>query len=306
MISVAMATYNGEQFLAQQLASLASQILLPGELVIRDDASTDGTVEAARAFASTAPFPVRIAVNPVNLGSTATFERAIADCHGNAIALCDQDDIWKPQKLARIQDALAGGCGFVFSDGEIVDTKGIASGSRLWQSLGFTPREQRRFRANPFVSLLQRNRITGATMAFRASLRDRLLPIPTEWVHDAWIALILAATEPCDMIEEPLVQYRQHEGQQIGAARRTVADELRAANRVNEETFRKLHDQFAQVGERLGHVPPALREKLSHLERRHRLRQGWRTPRVLRELATGRYFRYSRGWASVAQDLFLA
>ena len=98
-ISVALCTYNGARFLEEQLASLLAQNRRPDELVVCDDRSTDSTVQMLESFSRSAPFPVRIQVNPVNLGSTVNFDRAMRLCAGSLIAFCDQDDIWLPHKL---------------------------------------------------------------------------------------------------------------------------------------------------------------------------------------------------------------
>src|SRR4051812_29809463 len=98
-VSVAMATYNGAEFIRDQLRSLALQKRLPDELVVSDDGSTDDTVDILEAFAETAPFPVRISVNRENLGFTRNFERAILGCGGDIIYICDQDDVWFPNKI---------------------------------------------------------------------------------------------------------------------------------------------------------------------------------------------------------------
>lgn len=99
-ISVAMATYNGERFLQEQLDSLAAQTHLPCELVVGDDGSTDGTLGILERFAETAPFPVRIWRNPVNLGFGGNFLLTASRCVGEWIAFCDQDDVWLPEKLS--------------------------------------------------------------------------------------------------------------------------------------------------------------------------------------------------------------
>ncbi len=100
-ISVAICTYNGEKYLSEQLASIAAQTRLPDEMVVCDDCSSDATPDLVEEFARSAPFPVRFFRNPINLRSTKNFEHAIALCDGDFIALCDQDDIWLPEKLAR-------------------------------------------------------------------------------------------------------------------------------------------------------------------------------------------------------------
>jgi len=104
-ISIAMATYNGERFIRQQLDSFVRQTLLPSELIICDDGSTDSTVSIINNFVVLAPFPVVIVHNSVQLGYTANFLQAAQKCQGDLIAFSDQDDEWLPHKLARILQA---------------------------------------------------------------------------------------------------------------------------------------------------------------------------------------------------------
>lgn len=104
-ISIAMATYNGERFIRHQLDSFVRQTLLPLELVICDDGSTDSTLSIINNFARSAPFPVVIVHNSRRLGYTANFLQAARMCQGELIAFSDQDDEWLPQKLARVFQA---------------------------------------------------------------------------------------------------------------------------------------------------------------------------------------------------------
>src|ERR1022692_1712085 len=90
-ISLAMAVYNGERFIGEQLESLARQERLPDELVISDDGSSDRTVEIVRDFAARVPFPVRLLIHDQNVGCTKNYERAIRECSGEVIFLCDCD-----------------------------------------------------------------------------------------------------------------------------------------------------------------------------------------------------------------------
>jgi len=95
-----MATYNGAGFIKEQLDSFARQTLLPSELVVCDDGSTDGTREILRQFAAEAPFQVRIYRNPERLGYRDNFLHALELCKGDLVAFSDQDDVWLPEKLA--------------------------------------------------------------------------------------------------------------------------------------------------------------------------------------------------------------
>src|SRR6516165_6563427 len=102
-----MATYNGAHFIRAQLESIAQQTLLPSELVVRDDASSDHTLNIVEQFASHAPFPIRIYRNAVRLGYPDNFMQAAALTTGKWIAFCDQDDIWLSQKLERVAGTIA-------------------------------------------------------------------------------------------------------------------------------------------------------------------------------------------------------
>src|SRR4051794_20922903 len=98
-VSVAMATFNGAKHIRDQLASLTQQTLIPAELVITDDRSTDETVSIVNDFARTAPFPVIIHSNSTRLGFRANFLKASALTSSALVAFCDQDDKWYPTKL---------------------------------------------------------------------------------------------------------------------------------------------------------------------------------------------------------------
>jgi hypothetical protein len=163
--------------------------------------------------------------------------------------------------------------------------------------------------------LLEQNVVTGATMAFSASLRDLVLPIPTGWVHDGWIALLVSAVAGCVPLDEPLVRYRQHPGQQIGGLKRTLSQQIEVARTMDADFFARLAGDYAAARDRLAasraHRPAdavlsKLDGKVAHCLRRVRIRsRGRHLPLVVPELVSGRYRRYSRGWKSFASDLFL-
>ena len=156
-ISVAMCTYNGGKFLAEQLSSIREQTKLPHELVICDDGSTDATPRIVHAFALDAPFPVRFFRNQATLGSTRNFEKAINLCEGQAIALSDQDDIWQPNKLERLASVLDSEpqVGGVCSNAFLIDETSERFPDSLWERRNFTPRMQAAFQRNSARQLLQ-------------------------------------------------------------------------------------------------------------------------------------------------------
>jgi glycosyltransferase involved in cell wall biosynthesis len=104
--SIALATFNGEAYIGEQLDSLARQILLPDELVVCDDGSVDNTVAIVQEFRNAAPFLVKIHQNPKRLGFADNFLQAATKCSGDWVAFCDQDDIWFPEKLLSVSEAI--------------------------------------------------------------------------------------------------------------------------------------------------------------------------------------------------------
>jgi len=326
-ISVAMCTFNGERYLPEQLESLSSQTRHPDELVICDDRSTDQTFEIAKEFAASAPFPLHLYQNESNLGSTLNFEQAIARCNGDVIALCDQDDIWLPQKLATLEATFVEHpeAGLVFSDAEVVTEDLRPAGYSLWEKLGLKRGELQSIASGRgFQSLLQGATVTGASMAFRSDFRRLVLPIPLELpiIHDAWITLLIAAVATVLPIDERLIRYRQHGSQQVGALERkginparvlTPASAKQALERENpysqalavglaaHERLTEKAEEFDSTG-----VISALKSQIAHLEVRSRLprERVSRAKRVLAELFAGRYHRYGNGARSAVKDLF--
>lgn len=323
-----MCTYNGARYLREQLDSIAAQTRPPDELVVCDDRSTDRTTDIVRDFASSATFPVRLFVNTENLGSTKNFERAVSLCEGDAIALADQDDVWHPSKLRRLEDALTQSprAGLVFTDAEVVDERLAPLGFTLWQRINFSEEEKSRIsRGEGFDVLLEHNVVTGATMAFRSEFRPLVLPIPTEGrlIHDGWIALLVAAVAELVFVSEPLIKYRQHEAQQLGAVkaghfehkRATFAELIEAAQQTRGGDYLRELNWLEPFCARLAEQGGAYRSRkavirlngrLAHLRARASLPQSRlaRVPIALKELFTMRYHQHSRGVLSFAKDLF--
>jgi glycosyltransferase involved in cell wall biosynthesis len=315
-ISVALCTYNGERFLRQQLESITQQTQTPDELVVCDDGSTDSTPAIIQQFATDASFPVKLNPNPTRLGVTKNFERAIGLCSGDMIVLADQDDVWQPEKLARLHRTLntIPQVGAAFSNANLIDGAGQPLGTTLWRSIRFTPREQRAVNSGDALPVLLKHRVvTGAALAFRADLRDRILPIPEIWVHDAWIAFIAALFTDLCAIPDPLILYRQHERNVIGAAA-TMGAQIEESLGRGRDSYVRNAQQYTELKARIegwqdipdqAHVLHLLDEKIAHIRARAYLphsRVGRIAP-ILRELARGNYQRYSMGWQSAAKDL---
>jgi glycosyltransferase involved in cell wall biosynthesis len=217
-----MCTYCGAKYIAQQLESILRQTLQPDELVICDDASTDETIEIIDRFAVRAPFNVRVFRNTQNVGLVSNFEQAIAGCSKDIIFLSDQDDVWHPAKIeltVSVLNSVPEAAG-AFSNSDVVNADLSPLNYSLWDACGFTANEQSVFAVDAFASLLEGNKVQGSSLAFRAAYRTLLLPIPSAWRYDAWIAVVLAASAKLIPIDRKLMQYRQHGDNAIGAALR--------------------------------------------------------------------------------------
>ncbi|MEP6569270.1 MAG: glycosyltransferase family 2 protein [Acidobacteriota bacterium] len=324
-ISVAMCTYNGARHLREQLESIAAQTQLPHELIVCDDASSDESVTIIEDFAAGAHFPVQLHLNTTNIGSSKNFERAISQCSGDVIALCDQDDIWLPTKLARfaVEFARSFQVGMVFTDAEVIDDELRPMGYSLWEKLNFGRDERERLqRGRGFDSLLQGATVTGATAAFRSRFKHLVLPIPDDLpvIHDAWIALLVGAIAEILPLSDRLIQYRQHPGQQVGALERKGQPSALVGGSFSEALTRKnpylemlaiAQAVRGRLADRIdafdsNKILPGLEGRIIHLTARSSLPRGrlQRFPYVLRELWSRRYHRYSNGFRSALKDLF--
>jgi glycosyltransferase involved in cell wall biosynthesis len=295
-ISIALCTFNGMPYIGEQLASIANQTRPADELVISDDGSTDGTLEAVEQARA------RIVRNPRRLGTTRNFAEAIATCTGDVIFLADQDDIWDPRKIEVMTGAL--------ESADCVFTNARLERGLLWDYIGFTRGERRRVRrGHAFDVLLRHNVATGATMAFRSQWREAILPIPDGIPHDRWIALILSAVGRVDCLDAPLIDYRQHAGQQTGIGGRvSAARRIELARTTGSAEWKRRADELRLALPRLEQLGAArrafqLRDYVDHLDTRATLPGSFsaRASLVIRELP--RYFRHSRHVLSMAKDL---
>ena len=312
-ISIAMCTYNGSRFLDEQLQSIAKQTHLPCELIVCDDGSNDSTADIVRHFAESAAFPVRFVRNEFTLGSTRNFEKAIRLCQGDAIALCDQDDVWRENKLRSMahvfeSDPQVGG---VFCDAGLIDESSHPLPGSLWQRSQFTPSMQAVINDDGgALLLLERRAVTGATLAFRSDLVPQVTPIPPEWVHDAWIALLVAAVSRLRAIPEALMGYRLHAAQQLGLKPRRWYSGLQVEKQKAMDTHKLAEDRWRSMTARLETLPvdPHLvrlaQERWAFMQARTTLRRQKVVNRVVgATLSLPKYFRFSNGLMSYGRDV---
>ncbi len=323
-ISVALCSHNGARFIGEQVRSICMQTLPPGEIVLSDDASTDDCVALARAAVDECaierpshPVALRVLQNGAALRVTKNFEQAVRACTGELIALSDQDDVWHPERLARMvadferrADLL-----LLHTDARLVDGARKDLGLSLFHALEVQTFEREWIHAGrAFEVFLRRNLVTGATAIFRRPLLDCALPFPVEWLHDEWLGIIAAAVGTVDLREDELIEYRQHEANQIGARRDSFAGKVRKALASRGDTHARraikaeiLLARLLELGDRVPAVViDKVRIKLEHQRFRAALPASRlaRCVPVLREAMTGRYDKFGRGVRGVVRDLF--
>jgi glycosyltransferase involved in cell wall biosynthesis len=235
-VSVAMATYNGEQFILQQLKSLTAQTCLPLELVVSDDGSSDETLNVIRSFAKTAPFEVRILPAHPRLGFSDNFLHAAEHCRGSYIAFCDQDDGWLPHKLetqlARMQQdgSLLAFHRLLIANAALEPTGEIWNQDITEDSV-FEPLELNPYGTGWGNSMLFESRLVHVTpRSKRPSQPEGCLPLS----HDHWIYVLAAGLGRVSHLLEPLLLYRQHESSVYGVGPMPLPIKIRTAVVVPE------------------------------------------------------------------------
>jgi len=202
IVSIALCTYNGAEYLAEQLDTLVNQTYPFIEIIAVDDCSTDGTFTILENYASKYP-QVKIYRNEINLGFTANFEHAVKLCNGELIALCDQDDVWHPQKIELQVEAIKDNM-LIYHDSEFIHEDGTSMNKKMSDLRNF-------YRgADPEVFLFF-NCVSGHSILMKKSLINEALPLKKGYFHDWWLAYVATNIGEIDFIPQCLVQYRQHD-----------------------------------------------------------------------------------------------
>lgn len=303
-----MATFNGARWLPEQLESIAIQTRLPDQILVCDDGSTDGTLDVVSDFSLQHPDLVHLIQRTQRLGATANFSCAIEEVPDGIVVLCDQDDIWRRDRIERallhLETADA-----VFSDAQLINNTGELLPRTLWQTVGFASRQRARWNRDPLGVLLRGNVVTGATLAFHRSSLEPFLPMPRSGWHDLAIAVLVAGSGRIVAEPEALIRYRVHDTNTAGPPPRRLLDRRRSRIEHASELAQVI-DQLAALEEaisRAGHgdVAKRISEKRQHVMRRDGLPDNrlLRLLPVVRELLSGRYRRFGSGLLSTTQDL---
>jgi glycosyltransferase involved in cell wall biosynthesis len=206
-----MATYNGEKFLREQLDSLFNQTYSNLEIIAIDDCSSDSSVQILNEYANRHP-NMKVFVNEKNLKHVKTFERGISMTSGEYISLCDQDDVWEATKIEEIMNLFREGVLLSYCDSLFVDENGKSLERKISDIKNLTDYDN----ALPF---LIGNTVAGHACIFRRELIGKSFPFPSDIIHDWWLAYVASLYGSIRFVNKPLVKYRQHSNNVIGAVK---------------------------------------------------------------------------------------
>ena len=198
-ISVAMATYNGEKYIKEQIESILKQLNKNDEIIISDDGSTDKTISIIKSFKDNR---IKIYDGPKN-GVKQNFANAINLCKGKYIFLADQDDIWLDNKVSEVINA------FETYNADCIthDCDVIYNGKVMIDSF-FKYRHSK----SGVLNNIYRNKYLGCTMAFKSDMKEKILPIPNDIeMHDQWIGVICDKYGKSVFLNKKLIHYRRHD-----------------------------------------------------------------------------------------------
>lgn len=232
LVSIALCTYNGEAFLREQLDSVLAQTYPNLEIIIVDDCSGDSTWEILEGYASKHQH-VNIFANSENLGYTKNFEKALQLCKGELVAICDQDDVWHPEKMSMQVEALGTNL-LIYHDSEFIDRFGNKIGLTISDKFNF-------YRGSDPAVFLLLNCISGHSILMKNTLLQASLPFPVGFHYDQWLAYVAASMGSVDFINLPLVQYRQHETNSTDI----LATRSRRQPRERQVKLNEMHNETA-------------------------------------------------------------
>lgn len=233
-VEILMAAYNGEKYIGEQINSILLQTYKNWFLVIRDDGSVDKTVDIIRHYIRRYPQKIKLFVDDAtHMGSCMSFSRLLECSKADCIMLCDQDDVWLPdkinlslQKLRELEDKYGNQWPLlIFTDLIVIDSELNAIHDSFWDYQRINPVR------TAVNQLIIENVVTGCTMMMNAALRGTVRAIhPDAIMHDHWIALVCSVFGAMDYVKIPTVLYRQHGANQLGARRWSIARMLKDPN----------------------------------------------------------------------------
>jgi len=226
-LSIVLCTYNGERFLKEQLDSLFNQTYENFEIIAVDDCSTDSTINILQEMAS--PNKMKVFKNEKNEGVNRNFQIAIQKASGDFILICDQDDIWVPNKLEVLVSSIDGSL-LYYHDSRLMDVNGKIQSKKM--------SDKYRMSSNPHpLAFISQNGVTGhACMFDRKLLEYPIFPLPKHIYYDNWLGYIASIHGQVRYIDNCMVNYRVHEN--------NLTISQKKSRKLNEEISEAIYEQL--------------------------------------------------------------
>jgi rhamnosyltransferase len=233
-LSLILPCHNGTRWLGDLTGGLNRQTLRPSRVLACDDASTDATWIQLGRLLTTFSSQVQIGRHEHNMGVRRTVEELLTNIGTEYFALCDQDDVWLPDKLEKSVRLLeSSGADLVYTDLRVVDEELHQLAPSMWGMSNIVP-----VSGHAVIPLIIKNSVTGCTVVARTSILKKALPLPPGIpMHDWWLGVVAAAGAGVAPLKEATVLYRQHGNNEIGAA---------------QFGYRGLHTRLAHADKALG------------------------------------------------------
>jgi len=240
-VEVLLSTFQGEAYLREQVDSVLGQSYANFRVLARDDGSTDGTPRILERYAAENPGVFKLLRDARgNLGAAGSFAALLEQCRAPYVMLCDQDDVWQPDKVAVALETMREleqrkpprTPALVFTDLCVTDEGLNTLHASFWEWRGIRPEQATLNR------LLAENIAPGCTMMLNAALRERALPVYEGAVmHDYWLILVAALTGAVGAVERPTVLYRQHGANALGVHGKWTGGRVRERRRTRRDVL---------------------------------------------------------------------
>lgn len=230
-VDIAMATYNGEAYIEEQIVSIINQTYSSWTLYISDDASTDKTPDIIKKYEKLDP-RIKLVNTERQGGVVNNFNCALNATCAHYVMLADQDDYWNNDRIEKLYSYISAKDTFdkplmVFSDLEVVDDKLATLSESFYKGNSINPLDN----LNP-VQLLWKCSVYGCTTIFNRKLLDKCLPIPSGiTMHDNWLALNAATENGLEFFDFRTIRYRQHSNNVVGGGNKGVVKRILSLNK---------------------------------------------------------------------------
>ncbi len=230
MISVALAAYKGEKYIYEQIKSILPQLAKDDEIVVSDDRPGGITEKIVRKMMEKDERIVYL--EGPGKGVVANFVNAIRHCKGDKIFLCDQDDVWLPDKVKLVMKEFYNGADLVLHNAYVTDMK-----LKITDHSFFELRGSRKGIAHNIV----KNSYMGCCMAFDRKMLRRIMPIPRNVpMHDQWIGLVCEVFGKVTFIDQPLIYHRMHGDNVTGISKTSFSQKMQWRRSIVSRLYRRI------------------------------------------------------------------